>query len=330
MEDNNKIIINKEEGIEKNKNKKEEKNKNNKDNKEKEKEIDYDEDDIEMDEEKELSIEYLEDEEIELDDDDGLVDNDDIENMNKDLDTIKEKIDDINMDDEEEINIEYENINYKKEFEDFQTEGEIYSIDINDKGIVVIGDGSENTYFYDLDKKELIKKEKINKDSVSCVKFSNDNNYLVTGSLDGTVTIFETKEFTILKIVEGSSSEVNWLEWHPKGPVFAFGCEDASVWVYHAINTKNNMSFFGHTESVTCGKFTPDGKYLVTTSEDCSTKIWDLKNNTILYTIKGKKYHKAPVSALALGKNKAIIATGSFENEIALASYESGNVIFVY
>ena len=120
-----------------------------------------------------------------------------------------------------------------------------------------------------------------------------------------------------------------WLVWHPKGPVFAVGSEDAQVIVYHAENYDTNMQFYGHSESVTCGLFTHDGKFLITGSEDRSIKVWDLKNNKLLNTIKGVKFHKAPISALALANGKSIIASGSLENEIAISNYESANVIIL-
>ena len=91
------------------------------------------------------------------------------------------------------------------------------------------------------------------------------------------------------------------------------------------------MSFFGHTESVACGGFTHDGKYLVSASEDLTTKVWDLKNESLLHTIKGKRYHQAAICSLAIAKNKNIIATGSIENELCVANYENANVlIFIF
>jgi WD40 repeat protein len=86
------------------------------------------------------------------------------------------------------------------------------------------------------------------------------------------------------------------------------------------------MSFFGHTDSVTCGGFTNDGKYLVTGSEDMTVKTWDLKNNSLITTIKGVKFHQSPITVMAIAKNKNIIATGGLSNEIAISNAESGNV----
>jgi len=90
------------------------------------------------------------------------------------------------------------------------------------------------------------------------------------------------------------------------------------------------MSFFGHTDSVSCGNFSHDGKYLVTGSEDCTAKVWDLKNESLLHTIKGKKYHQASISTLCVAKNKNIVATGSIENEVAIANYENASVRKIY
>ena len=117
------------------------------------------------------------------------------------------------------------------------------------------------------------------------------------------------------------------MHWHPKGPVLAFGSVDGAVWVYHAQNVDKNMSFFGHTDSVSCGSFTYDGKYLISGSEDSTSKVWDLKNQSLLHTIKGKKYHQASICSISVAKSKSIVATGSVENELAIANYENANVI---
>lgn len=100
-------------------------------------------------------------------------------------------------------------INITNEFENFKADGEIYSLAMNDKGILIIGDSEENTYFYDVSMKKLIKKEKLNKDSVNNVKITVDGKYILTSSLDGTVNVFSSESLELLRTVEGSYSEIN-------------------------------------------------------------------------------------------------------------------------
>lgn len=87
------------------------------------------------------------------------------------------------------------------------------------------------------------------------------------------------------------------------------------------------MSFFGHLESVACGLFSHDGKYLITGSEDITAKIWELKNQKLSLTVKGNGFHKAEICSMAVAKAKSIFATGSVENELAVTNYDSGNVV---
>jgi WD40 repeat protein len=86
------------------------------------------------------------------------------------------------------------------------------------------------------------------------------------------------------------------------------------------------MNLFGHADSCSVGKFSPDGKTLLTSSNDKTVKVWDLKNQVCKYTFRGVKFHKADILCMAVGQKKNIVATGSGFNEIGLANYENGNV----
>ena len=89
---------------------------------------------------------------------------------------------------------------YHKENENFKTKGEIYTINFHQSsGILIIGDGEDTTYFYNLDKKELIREEKLNTDSVNFIKLSNHNKYLLTTSVDGSINIYNvSKNFELI------------------------------------------------------------------------------------------------------------------------------------
>jgi WD40 repeat protein len=158
------------------------------------------------DQDKSISVEEFEEEENDYYDE-NLVDNDDLELINKHFDIQIVRGDGTEMDVDEEH--EPEHVDFKKEYENFEADGEVYSLGMNDKGICVLGDGEDTTYFYDLNKKELIRKEKFNKDSVVNVAFSNDLKYCATASLDGSVNLFNGDDFTLITTVNGSFSDIN-------------------------------------------------------------------------------------------------------------------------
>ena len=247
-----------------------------------------------------------------------------------DIEDDKKKENIENNDNNENNNDLKEEENYHKEYENFKTKGEIYAINFHQStGTLIIGDGEDTTYFYNLDKKELIKEEKLNTDSVNFIKFSFDNKYMLTASVDGSINIFNVaKNFEKVETIKDQDTEINWVEWHPKGPAFSFGTSEGAIWVYMATNTKNNFNFYSHNESCTCGMFLEEGKKLISGSEDMSVKIYDLKEKKVEFTIKGKKFVQNPITCLDVSKSKAIAVCCTIANEFSLINYQNGNVLF--
>ena len=250
--------------------------------------------------------------EMDIDDDDNNNNNNNIENLQN------------NDNEKEDTEI------YSKEYPDFQAKGEIYSINFHkDSGTLIIGDGEDTTYFYDLNNKKILKEEKYNKDSVNFIKFSKDNKYMLTASIDGSINIFNTKKnFELIDTITDQDSEINWIEWHPKGPVFAFGTAEGAVWVYMATNKNNNFNFYNHTESCTCGAFIDDGKKLISGGEDAAVKIYELKEKKVEFNVKNKKFIKNPITCLDVCKSKNIVVVCSIANEFSIVNYQNGNVVF--
>lgn len=247
---------------------------------------------------------------------------------------------------EEEINDKYPlDNNY---FNDFKTEGEIYSLSLySDNKTLIIGDGEDSTYFYDIIKKKIIFKKKINSESVSFLSFSQDNKYLLSASLDGEITLFLPEEnFKILSKIHDQANEINWVEWNPKGPMFAFGCSDGKIFVY-LINSLNLPLIFDNTpqnnnsisssenstlppllSSSTCGKFNHEGTGLICCYDNGSCKLFDLKNGVLIKNIES---NIAPILCMAIADqnySKNLFVVGTSCNEIQFYSYEKKIIIF--
>jgi WD40 repeat protein len=60
--------------------------------------------------------------------------------------------------------------------------------------------------------------------------------------------------------LEGPVEGVEFVTWHPRGAVVLAGSEDFSAWMWNAASGACMQVFTGHSGSVNCGAFTPDGK----------------------------------------------------------------------
>jgi WD40 repeat protein len=209
----------------------------------------------------------------------------------------------------------------------FKTEGEIYSITFsNEDNILIIGDSSEKTYFYNIKSQQLIKKLSINTESVSFLSFSSDNNFLISASLDGIIHIF-SKNYILLHKINTNSEEIIWLEWNPKGPMFAIGKKDGSIFIYLAKNPFNPIVFYNHFESTTQGKFSDDGFNLISIGEDGNCNIYDLKNKKLIKKIKNE-IGPLLCMCLSINNNNKLIAVGSLFKEIQFISYEKQKIVY--
>ncbi len=227
---------------------------------------------------------------------------------------------------EKNIIINEKNNNIENYF-NFKTEGEIYSITFsNEDNILIIGDSSEKTYFYNIKSQQLIKKLSINTESVSFLSFSSDNNYLISASLDGIIHIF-SKNYILLHKINTNSEEIIWLEWNPKGPMFAIGKKDGSIFIYLAKNPFNPIVFYNHFESTTQGKFSDDGFNLISIGEDGNCNIYDLKNKKLIKKIKNE-IGPLLCMCLSINNNNKLIAVGSLFKEIQFISYEKQKIVY--
>lgn len=129
-------------------------------------------------------------------------------------------------------------------------------------------------------------------DSVNELSWTLPNgDFLISGGLDGRIRAWKTdvkpgKPLAVSLVGEAQEvPEVNWLAPCPSSDnpnTFALGSSDGSVWVYtvDASDKANPLqivqSYFLHTMPCTAGAWTPDGKLLVTVSEESSLYVWDV------------------------------------------------------
>ncbi|WFD28785.1 60S ribosomal subunit assembly or modification protein [Malassezia nana] len=164
-------------------------------------------------------------------------------------------------------------------------------------------------------------------DSVVAVAFSHDGEMVATGGLDGRVRVWQRQgegyhTWTFLTNLEGPS-EIVWLTWHPRGPVLVAGASDTTVWMWKLPSGAEMNVFNGHTGSVTCGRFTPDGRRLVTGSDDGSLIVWDPASGAPLAKLKDSNTRFAldgGITSLAVSPDNKLIVVGGAAGGVRVVS----------
>ncbi|KAM5436491.1 TOR complex subunit lst8 [Microsporum ferrugineum] len=133
---------------------------------------------------------------------------------------------------------------------------------------------------------------------------------LCTAGYDHIIRFWEALSGICSRTIQHPESQVNRLCITPdKRFVAAAGRHRVYLYDIRSSNPNPVMKFDGHTNNITGVAFHCEGKWMVTSSEDCTVKVWDVRSGTLQrnYT------HKAPVNDVVIHPNQGelISADGS-------------------
>ena len=111
----------------------------------------------------------------------------------------------------------------------------------------------------------------------------NKHGMLGCTSFDGTISLIETNQNTILATLEGHESEVKGIDWNSTGSMFVSCSRDKAIWIwksYMGLDFECCSVLTGHTGDVKCVLFHPNGNILYSGSFDGTIRIWKGEEET--------------------------------------------------
>jgi WD40 repeat protein len=59
--------------------------------------------------------------------------------------------------------------------------------------------------------------------------------------------------------------------------------------------------------------FDPDGRWIASSAQDCTVKVWDATTFELLHTFRG---HRGPIRCLAVSRDGRLLVTGSADKTV--------------
>eukprot|EP00770_Monocercomonoides_exilis_P003189 MONOS_3168.1-p1 / transcript=MONOS_3168.1 / gene=MONOS_3168 / organism=Monocercomonoides_exilis_PA203 / gene_product=WD repeat protein / transcript_product=WD repeat protein / location=Mono_scaffold00072:77390-78756(-) / protein_length=402 / sequence_SO=supercontig / SO=protein_coding / is_pseudo=false len=146
--------------------------------------------------------------------------------------------------------------------------------------------------------------------------------------MNGTIQVWDITKKTKLSDLEGSDSELSFLEWDSTSRGLFGGDDSGLAWIWSA-STGNCKLLSGHAAPVTCGCFGPDGQYALTGSEDRTICMWSIRTGekTASFNAFQKSSSSKPKQADPMDAITCIASSPRFPHLIAFGK-ASGDLCF--
>lgn len=160
---------------------------------------------------------------------------------------------------------------------------------------------------------------------VLSVAFSADNSRLMTGCDDGNACLWDVSSGLPLRAPLKHENSVTCIAMSADSQKAITGCADGNgrIWDLTRDSTES-VATFSHQAKIVAMKVSPNGKYILTGSEDRTAKVLDLETGQSTGLI---IEHKDTVNVLGFSPDSRFIVTGGKDRVVRQTSLESGKQI---
>lgn len=195
------------------------------------------------------------------------------------------------------------------------------SVSISDIGTMAYGPISKDDNTIDvisIDSGKLINKFKVIKNASPIAKLSNDGTVLITAGTRGIVTVWNTKSGKELMSFETGNKFANNIDYNEKTNLAVIAFNTLNVTIID-LNNKTFKNLPGHRDRVRDVLFSKNGKYIFSSADDSSIRLWSAETAELIAT-----YLRIDNENYIIHNN---IYLKSTPNAVKHVSYSDGNTI---
>lgn len=157
---------------------------------------------------------------------------------------------------------------------------------------------------------------------VELVAYSPDGSLVASGSMDGSVSIWDAATGALKATVTGNKDCISGLAFSPDGATLVTASWDGSVRTWDAKSGALSRTIALDDGAAQCAALSTDGKSVAIGTLDGKIEFWDPAAGTLGQTIKA---HDHAVFALAYSPDGATIASAGRDGSVKLWDVKSGN-----
>ncbi|KAG8993525.1 hypothetical protein FRB94_013276 [Tulasnella sp. JGI-2019a] len=161
----------------------------------------------------------------------------------------------------------------------------------------------------------------------NCVAWSPDGQRIISGSEDGTLSLWDLSTGApIGEAWKSHSKRVDCVAWSPDGKMVVSGSDDDTLQLWNpTTGARIGEALRGHTNAVLSVAWSPDSKWVVSGSRDKTLRMWDPSTGALI----GEAWegHTDCVWCVTWSPDSKIIASGSNDETIRLWESSMGVLI---
>lgn len=162
---------------------------------------------------------------------------------------------------------------------------------------------------------------------VYSLSFNSDQQWLLSGSEDATVRLWNVNNLDNVVVYKGHQYAVWDVCFSPSDYMFATASHDrtARLWVTDRITPVRVLA--GHLSDVECVKFHPNCNYVATGSSDKTVRLWDVQSGECMRMFIG---HYGAINTLAFSHDGRYLASAGDDEQILVWDIGSGKIAYKF